>query len=113
MLSVILNLYSRRIIMVNSEILNVDGLVSPEDKVIASKLYRVRTKMDIKRSELARLTGISEETIAEYENGLEAVPASDLFMLSSVMGISIDYFYSDDYTAASSAFEGNEEVVFS
>ncbi len=99
--------------MVSNEILNDNGLISREDKVIASKLYRVRTKMEIKRSDLARLTGITEETLAEYENGLEAVPASDLFMLSSVMGISIEYFYSDDSTTSSSAFEGDETVVFS
>jgi transcriptional regulator with XRE-family HTH domain len=98
--------------MVNNEMFNDNGIVSHEDKVIASKLFRVRTRMEIKRSELAKMTGLSEETIAEYENGLEAVPASDLFMLSNVMGISIDYFYSDEVVASATP-ENTETVVFS
>jgi len=99
--------------MVDNDVLIENRIVSAEDKVIASKLYRVRTRMDIERVDLAKVSGISEQSIAEYENGIEPVPASDLFILSHIMGISIDYFYNDEILGASSLYQSDEAAVFS
>jgi transcriptional regulator with XRE-family HTH domain len=79
--------------------------VSREERVIASKLFRMRTRMGIEREDLAVMVGIRELDLAEYENGLEAVPASDLFMLATVMGINVTYFYGEAQIGVSAAKE--------
>ena len=89
-----------------------EQIISAEDRVIASRLMLARARMELKRGELANLSGVSEENIAAYENATQVVPASDLFMLSIAMGISIEYFYSDAVVNVPT-FQFKEEVVAS
>lgn len=72
-----------------------DLTTSNQDRLIASRLILARAKLELKRGELASLSGVSEENIAEYENASKTIPASDLFLLSTSMGLSIEYFYND------------------
>lgn len=97
--------------MQNSEI-QTEQVISTQDRVIASRLMLARTKMELKRGELANLSGVSEENIAAYENATQVVPASDLFMLSIAMGIGIEYFYSDAAVNVPT-FQFQEEVTAS
>ena len=97
--------------MENSEIQN-EQVISTQDRVIASRLMLARAKMELKRCELANLSGVSEENIASYENAKQVVPASDLFMLSIAMGIGIEYFY-NDVAVNVPTFHFKEEVAAS
>lgn len=66
-----------------------------EDHMIASRLFKARTKLGIERGELALHAGITEKELADYENAVEEIPASTLLYISKVMGVSFDYFFDD------------------
>jgi transcriptional regulator with XRE-family HTH domain len=71
-------------------------LVDHEERMIASKLFRLRNKLGIEREELASIVGITELELTNYEQAIEAIPASVLIGVASVMGVSFDYFYQED-----------------
>ncbi len=78
------------------EQMRVGEWISREEHLIASRLFKVRTKLGIDRSELAFTAGISESELVRYENAIEPIPACVLVLLSSLMGVSIDYFFDSE-----------------
>lgn len=86
--------------------------ITDADKIIASKLFRLRTNMGIKLQDLAVISGIKAADIHDFETAQKEVPASDLFMLSMALGIKINYFYDDEsvYSVNSSVNEAVELV---
>ncbi|MCE3232343.1 MAG: helix-turn-helix protein [Rickettsiaceae bacterium] len=68
--------------------------VDREERAIASKLFKIRTKLGIDRDELATMAGIGISELVEYESGVQPIPASTLAIIAAMMGVSLDYFYS-------------------
>lgn len=54
------------------------------------ELKKLRLENGLKRSELARLTGIHQNTIANYENGICEAPYDTLIIFANFFDISID-----------------------
>jgi transcriptional regulator with XRE-family HTH domain len=74
----------------------VKDVVDQEEKNIAERLCRLRNRLGIERDQLALAIGIREADLFAFENAVEAIPASTLAMISAVIGIDIDYFFSDE-----------------
>ena len=92
--------------------LQMEACISQEDRVIASRLFKLRTNMGIKRRDLAVMAGLAESDIYSFESGQQEVPASDLFLLAVALGVSINYFYEDEtlYSFCSNANLAEELV---
>ncbi len=76
--------------------IKVGEYVEREESVIAAKLFKLRTKLNLERSDVAGLSGIDEKQLFRYENAIEAIAASDLFLLANILGVSMSYFYEEE-----------------
>jgi transcriptional regulator with XRE-family HTH domain len=74
----------------------VKDVVDQEERNIAERLLRLRTRLGIERDQLALAIGLQEADIFAFENAVDAIPASTLAMISAVVGIDINYFFSDE-----------------
>lgn len=74
----------------------IKEVIDQEEKNIAERLLRLRTRLGIERDQLALAIGVKELDLFSYENSVQAVPASTLAMIAAVVGIDIDYFFSDE-----------------
>ena len=54
------------------------------------KRVKLRLENGLKRSELARLTGIHQNTIANYENGVSAAPYDTLIIFANFFDVTLD-----------------------
>ena len=54
------------------------------------RLKEIRLENGLKRSELARLTGIHQNTIANYENGERQAPYETLILFADFFSVSLD-----------------------
>lgn len=70
--------------------------IDNEERAIAARLFKTRTSLGINRFELANFIRIDEEELINYENAVEAIPASLLAQISTAMGVSIEFFFSDN-----------------
>lgn len=96
--------------MVESEQIRINEWVDREEKFIASRIFRIRTGMNIEREDLAMLIGESDAQMAKYESGIDAVPASTLICMSFALGVDIGYFYGEDnLKICNSKIYANEE----
>ena len=97
-----------------SNVKNSQG-TEKEDRVIAARVSHMRAELGIERSELADAIGIGEVTLKNYENGVEEIPASDLFAISAVTNVPIGYFYGEhelkDCTPSVASVEFSEEAT--
>lgn len=82
--------------MTDMEQVRIGEMVEHEERLIASKLFRVRTNLGIDRDELATMAGLGITELVEYESGVQPIPASTLAMIAAMMGVSMGYFYGDD-----------------
>ena len=91
----------------------IEPWVDHQEKMIASKLFKIRSELGIEREELAAAIGIDYNELAKYEMGIEPVPASTLAIASTLMGVNMNYFYDDDYEGlydVNSSKSGSEEI---
>ncbi len=92
-----------------SEKLESQPAVPPlNDKLIANELVRARKVLGWTQSELHQRTGISRETIKQYETGRHLPGAREIGLLSTALGISPNRLLlgSDDFNPPPSVFEG-------
>ena len=57
---------------------------------VVFRLKELRTENGLKRSELARLTGIHQNTIANYENEVRQAPYETLILFADFFAVSLD-----------------------
>jgi transcriptional regulator with XRE-family HTH domain len=82
--------------MADVEQIKIGEWIDREERAIASRLFKIRTKLGIDRDELATMAGLGITELVEYESGVQPIPASTLAMISAMMGVSIEYFYGDE-----------------
>lgn len=75
---------------------NVEQFVAKNDSAIANKLYRIRNLIGIEREILASALEISVSELENYEQAIEAIPASTLVLIALKLGVNINYFYEDE-----------------
>lgn len=61
--------------------------------IIASKLKTRRILLGMTQCEVAKLTGLACSTVHEYENSQVKISAVNLYKLSKLYKVSIDYFF--------------------
>lgn len=73
-------------------------------KALGTKITFYREKLGLKRKDLAGLTGISEEYIANYENGTGSkLNAQTLFKIAKALGVKMDELLEDSLLSAPSS----------
>jgi transcriptional regulator with XRE-family HTH domain len=82
---------------------NPDSVPSPVDEHVGQRLRQRRVALGLSQSDLAQLLGISFRQIQKYEKGANRVGASRLFDTARVLGVSIDYFFTEMPIEAQSA----------
>lgn len=64
------------------------------DKVVSMNLTRLRFRM--RKSELAKRTGISQQVIYHYESNRTKIPASVVYIFAKALNVDINEFYITD-----------------
>ncbi len=62
--------------------------------MIGTKLFLQRTQRNLSRAELARMSGVSESAIKQYERGLRRPRIEQLELLCAALHLPISYFLS-------------------
>lgn len=92
---------------------DINTWVDEKDRLVASKVFTLRTRAGIERDDLAEVIGIDEAVLSDYELGKAPIPASDLSLISAVFGVKFEYFYDEEESALKERVirlkEGQEE----
>ncbi|MAF31930.1 MAG: transcriptional regulator [Magnetococcales bacterium] len=79
----------------------------PVDVHVGSRVRLRRTVLGMSQERLADQLGITFQQVQKYENGSNRIGASRLYMIATILNVSVEYFY-EGYK--SDALEVNEEV---
>lgn len=71
-------------------ILNLGGTKLNINKYVGNKIREYRKKKGMNQSELGKLLGVAQNTVAGYEKGEFEVSYDNLFKLTEIFNISID-----------------------
>lgn len=62
-----------------------------DKKKTAQRIKALRTELDMSQKELAKMVGIAQNTLAQYENGIASPSLKVLVKLAEVLNTSTDY----------------------
>lgn len=62
-----------------------------DKKKTAQRIKALRTESDMSQKELAKMVGIAQNTLAQYENGTASPSLKVLVKLAEVLNTSTDY----------------------
>ncbi len=82
--------------------------IGPVDVHVGARLRRRRTLLRMSQTKLGEPIGVSFQQMQKYENGMNRISASRLFVLSRVFDVPVEYFFDDmpREVAASSPAQG-------
>lgn len=72
-----------------------DGTPNPIDVHVGRKIFVRRIELGLSMEKLATAIGLTFQQVQKYERGLNRVSASRLFDFSKVLGVSVNYFFSE------------------
>lgn len=72
-----------------------DGTPNPVDVHVGKKIFTRRIEQGLSMEKLASSVGLTFQQVQKYERGMNRVSASRLFDFSKVLGVPINYFFSD------------------
>ena len=72
-----------------------DGTPNPVDVHVGKKIFTRRIELGLSMEKLASSVGLTFQQVQKYERGMNRVSASRLFDFSKVLGVPINYFFSD------------------
>lgn len=82
-----------------SEMLNADGVyesgIGPIDMHVGARISARRRLLQLSQKELADRLGITFQQVQKYEKGMNRIGAGRLYSIASILGVDINYFYSD------------------
>ncbi len=84
------------------------GIPAPIDVHVGARLRQRRTLLGMNQTNLGDALGLTFQQVQKYENGMNRIAASRLFVLSGVLDVPIEHFFDDMPTAvaASSPAQG-------
>ena len=65
------------------------------NSIISQKLKHLRIKHGLSQLELGQKLGISNRAISKWEKGISMPSSENIYRLSKIFGVSIEYFYND------------------
>ena len=72
-----------------------DNEIDEIEKNVGVAIKNLRKLKGHTRAELGEILRVSHQQMAKYENGVNRISAGKLYMLSRIMNVSVDYFFSD------------------
>lgn len=72
-----------------------DGAPNPIDVHVGRKIFERRAALGLSMERVAASIGLTFQQVQKYERGLNRVSASRLFDFSKVLGVAVNYFFSD------------------
>lgn len=82
--------------MSEDRLITIHGRLDKEDERIAQRLKSLRERLDVDLNELAEAANLDSVQLTRYEAALEPIPASDLLVLSVLLGTEMEYFFEDN-----------------
>lgn len=81
-----------------NEIISAELLkkIEADEKVIATRLKTLRTRVGIEVDAFAEALGVEEAELVSFENGTVDVPASVIALVCALSGVSFEYFFDED-----------------
>ena len=82
--------------------------IGPVDVHVGARLRQRRTLLGMTQTKVGESIGVSFQQMQKYENGMNRISASRLFVLSRVFDVPVEYFFDDmpREVAASSPAQG-------
>ena len=71
------------------------GAFNPVDVLVGNRVFLRRTELSISQERLAEALGVSFQQVQKYERGANRISASRLFDLARVLGVDMNYFFSE------------------
>jgi transcriptional regulator with XRE-family HTH domain len=85
--------------------------IGPVDVHVGSRIAARRKLLQLSQTELADKLGITFQQVQKYEKGVNRIGAGRLFSIASILGVDINYFYSDiEANAYSQLFDFNQNL---
>ena len=86
--------------------------IGPIDAYVGARLRQRRTLLGMNQTMVADALGVKYQQLQKYENGTNQISASQLFGLSRVLNVPVEYFFDDMPTAvaASSPAQGGDKA---
>jgi len=82
-----------------SEMINSDGIIEsgigPIDVHVGARISARRRLLQLSQKELAERLGITFQQVQKYEKGMNRIGAGRLYSIANILGVDINYFYSD------------------
>jgi transcriptional regulator with XRE-family HTH domain len=72
-----------------------------DNRTIGLKIAKLRTKLNLTTTELARMVGISQAQISRLENGKQGFRSSTLAKIAKALNVECVWFFLDDDTPES------------
>lgn len=72
-----------------------EGTPNPVDIHVGERIKLRRKLLGLSQQQMAKKMGLTFQQIQKYEKGLNRVGASRLWDISRVLGVSMDFFFSD------------------
>jgi transcriptional regulator with XRE-family HTH domain len=66
---------------------------APLDAYIGAKLRIRRTALGLRQGEIARRLGVTPQQLSKYEQAIDRISASRLYLLSKILAISPGFFF--------------------
>jgi transcriptional regulator with XRE-family HTH domain len=86
--------------------------IGPIDAHVGARLRQRRTLLGITQTRLGEAVGVTFQQVQKYENGTNQNSASQLFGLSRVLNVPVEYFFNDmpAPVAVSSPAQGGDKA---
>ena len=77
---------------------------------LSEKIYTMRKKSSISQKELGEFTGVSNRAVSKWETGLSRPSTANLYKLSKIFNVPVEYFISDMASDVESAENKHEKM---
>jgi len=68
---------------------------NPIDVHVGSRVRLRRTLLGMSQEKLAQALGLTFQQVQKYERGLNRIGSSNLYKISQVLGVSVEFFFED------------------
>ena len=77
---------------------------------LSEKIYNMRKKSSISQKDLGKLTGVSNRAVSKWETGLSRPSTANLYKLSKIFNVPVEYFISDIAETAGKGENTNKKM---
>ena len=73
----------------------IDSGIGPIDAHVGSRICARRRLLQLSQKQMAEKLGVTFQQVQKYEKGMNRIGAGRLYTIATILGVSVDYFFSD------------------